>query len=75
MISKVIHFNATQLAERWGVCSATLDRWRQRGRGPLFIKIGNHVVYRLCDIEAYENAQLRQTTDKDLGVPIDGTAV
>ncbi len=72
MTDTLIHFNVAKLAERWGLAAGTLDRWRQRGRGPRFLKIGNHVVYRLCDIEDYENAQIHQITDKDPGVPVEG---
>jgi hypothetical protein len=39
-----------------------LERWRWTGQGPRFLKIGGRVVYRLCDIEAYEAEQLRTST-------------
>lgn len=68
-----VHFNVYQLSKRWGLAPGTLDRWRQRGRGPRFLKIGNHVVYRICDIRAYEEQQVHQITDKDPGVPMDAT--
>ena len=66
------HLNVYQLSKRWGLSPKTLERWRQRGVGPLFLKIGGHVVYRLCDIEAYEQRQLHQITTKDPGVPLTG---
>lgn len=31
------------------------------------MKIGGHVLYRLSDIEAYEEASVRQETQKDQG--------
>jgi hypothetical protein len=40
----------------------TLERWRWRGEGPPFIKIGGRVVYRLEDIEAFETQQWRTST-------------
>ncbi|MDE1900951.1 MAG: helix-turn-helix domain-containing protein [Alphaproteobacteria bacterium] len=64
------HLCVSKLAERWGLNPKTLDRWRQRGCGPRFLKIGGHVLYRVRDIEAYEDNQLRQITDKDPGVPL-----
>ena len=46
------------LADRW-VCSvARLQRWRTVGEGPQYLKIVGKVLYRLKDIEAYEEAYL-----------------
>ncbi len=46
------------LADRW-VCSvARLQRWRTTGEGPQYLKIVGKVLYRLKDIEAYEEACL-----------------
>jgi hypothetical protein len=46
------------LADRW-VCSvARLQRWRTVGEGPPYLKIVGKVLYRLRDIEAYEEASL-----------------
>lgn len=46
------------LAERW-VCSVSrLQRWRSKGEGPPYLKIVGKVLYRLKDIEAYEDASL-----------------
>ena len=49
-----MHLNQIQLAARWNISHRTLERWRWSGEGPLFVKIGGRVVYRLADIEAYE---------------------
>ena len=49
---------AIMLADRW-VCSvARLQRWRTVGEGPQYLKIVGKVLYRLKDIEAYEEACL-----------------
>ena len=46
------------LADRW-VCSvARLQRWRTVAEGPPYLKIVGKVLYRLKDIEAYEEACL-----------------
>ena len=66
----IVHFNVYDLSKRWGLAPKTLDRWRQRGIGPRFLKIGGHVVYRKQDIEAYEEAQLKSITEKDMGVAL-----
>jgi predicted site-specific integrase-resolvase len=50
------------LAERWGVSQRTLERWRWLGFGPRYIKIGGRVVYRVDEIEAFEQRQTRQST-------------
>lgn len=34
----VIHMNQRQLANRWGVSEATLERWRSEGIGPRYLK-------------------------------------
>jgi transposase-like protein len=64
------HLNVYQLSKRWGLSPGTLDHWRRYGKGPRFLKIGGHVLYRLCDITAYEEQQVRQTTVKHSGVPL-----
>jgi hypothetical protein len=67
---QVTHFNVYDLSKRWKLAPKTLDRWRQRGVGPRFLKIGGHVMYRKEDIETYEEACLKSTTEKDMGEPL-----
>lgn len=55
----VKHLNQAELAERWGVSEATLERWRSDGNGPIFMKLQGRVLYRLEDVELYE-VQCRQ---------------
>jgi hypothetical protein len=52
----------TELAERWRISEATLERWRTESGGPLYLKPGNQVRYRLQDVEAFEEAALRGST-------------
>lgn len=61
----VRHLNQIELAARWNISHRTLERWRWSGEGPRFIKIGGRVVYRLEDIEAYEQEQLRSCTSTE----------
>jgi len=56
------HFDQLQLAERWGLSTATLERWRTNGTGPKYIRLPGKVIYRLCDIEAYENERFVSST-------------
>ena len=58
----------TELAERWRLSEATLERWRTESGGPLFLKLGNQVRYRLEDVEAFEEAALRGSTKTDAEV-------
>ena len=58
----------TELAERWRLSEATLERWRTESGGPLFLKLGNQVRYRLQDVEAFEDAALRGSTKTDVEV-------
>ena len=52
----VKHLNQRQLADRWDVSEATLERWRSEGIGPVFLKLQGRVLYRLEDVEAFESA-------------------
>jgi hypothetical protein len=53
------HLNQVDLARRWRVSPRTLERWRWLRQGPAYLKVGNHVVYRIEDIESYEAEQRR----------------
>ncbi len=52
------HLNQIELSRRWTVSPRTLERWRWRDEGPVYLKIGGRVVYRLDDIEAFEAQQV-----------------
>ncbi len=56
--------NQSQLAFRWGVSEATLERDRSMRKGCRYLKIGGLIRYRLSDIEAYENECLVETNAK-----------
>ena len=45
----------SELASRWRISEATLERDRSLNKGCGYIKIGHLVRYRLADVEAYEN--------------------
>lgn len=59
---EVVHFNQKQLAARWHLSEACLERWRSEGIGPKFIKLKGRVLYRQVDIEAYEESCLATST-------------
>lgn len=57
----------TELAERWRISEATLERWRTESNGPVFLKLGNQVRYRVRDVEAFEAEVLRESTKSQGG--------
>jgi hypothetical protein len=54
------HLNQVHLARRWNLSPRTLERWRWLNQGPRYLKIGGRVVYRLEDVEAFENEAAHQ---------------
>lgn len=54
----VRHLTQLDVARRWRISPRTLERWRWIGGGPQYLRVGGRVVYRLADIEAFEQAQL-----------------
>lgn len=68
----VRHLNQSQLAERWNVSPRTLERWRWLGQGPVYLKLGGRVSYRLDDIEEYEAKRLHANTTGPLEVEAAG---
>ena len=59
---KAICMNQLELAVRWKISHRTLERWRWTGEGPKFLKVGGRVIYRLSDIEEYEQTIVRSST-------------
>lgn len=59
---KATCINQIELAVRWGISHRTLERWRWTGEGPKFLKVGGRVVYRLSDVEEYEQSIVRSST-------------
>lgn len=47
----------TELAEYLGVPVKTIYEWRQSGRGPVGIRIGRHLKFRLSDVQAWVDSQ------------------
>jgi predicted site-specific integrase-resolvase len=60
----VKHLNQRQLADRWDVSEATLERWRTEGIGPVFLKLQGRVLYRVEDVETFETNSLRKSTSE-----------
>ncbi len=47
-----------QVAEILQIPKATLFAWKATGSGPRVAKIGKHLRYRLCDVEAWVERQI-----------------
>ncbi len=58
------HLNQSQLADRWDISEASLERWRSEGIGPVFLKLQGRVLYRVEDVEAFEVDSLRKSTSE-----------
>lgn len=54
--------NETQAAEYLGLSVRTLQAWRVRGGGPVFVKLGRAVRYRPDDLNAWINERMAAST-------------
>ena len=52
------------LAARWKITPHTLSQWRWNGRGPQFLKVGRRILYKLNDVEAFEEKKIYQNTSQ-----------
>ena len=61
----------TAAAARLGVKPATLAKWRVKGGGPAFRKIGTLVLYPVAELAAWVQAQpLRSSTSEAVALPV-----
>jgi hypothetical protein len=56
------HLGQKELARRWNLSHRTLERWRSKGGGPQFIRLLGRCLYRIEDIERFEQERLRDST-------------
>lgn len=56
-----------ELAARWRIAQATLQRWRYQGAGPDYVKLCGRVLYPVQTIEIFENQHLQL-----MGLPVEG---
>jgi hypothetical protein len=54
------HLSQRDLAQRWHLSPRTLENLRWQKKGPTYLKVGGRVIYRVEDVEAYEEANLHQ---------------
>ena len=53
-----------EAAKKMKLAKSTLEAWRSRGGGPVYIKMGRAVRYRDEDIEAFLNENVRKNTSR-----------
>lgn len=53
---EVLYLSAKELAARWKMSPKTLRQWRWKRKGPNASRISGHVLYKLEDVEFYENS-------------------
>lgn len=60
-MDEIAFLSPAQLAKRWQVSKRTLARMRDKGEGPMPVKIAGgtfgHLRYSMVDVVAYENQQ------------------
>lgn len=54
--------NVQQAAVYLGLAVSTLNKWRCHGGGPVFIKMGRAVRYRVEDLEKFLNTSATDST-------------
>ena len=58
-------FRTKEAAGYIGLRKCTLEAWRVRGGGPVFLKLGKAVRYRKEDLDAFINSRLRTSTSAE----------
>jgi predicted DNA-binding transcriptional regulator AlpA len=54
--------NENELAQRWGLSPKTLQRWRNEGRGPHYLKLSKRVSYPVETVIEFERQALHGST-------------
>jgi len=54
----------TDVAKILLVSKATLDTWRSRGGGPVFVKYNRAVRYRKEDVDKFISERIRENTSR-----------
>lgn len=59
-----MNLRTTEAAKVLGVSKATLEAWRCRGGGPVFLKYMKAVRYRESDLETFMESRVRKNTSE-----------
>jgi len=63
----MVYLDTRGLAERWQCSPRKIEKLRQSGMGPTYVKLGAQVLYDVGVIEAYEAAHTIGSTSEDAG--------
>lgn len=58
--SKPSYMTTREVAAFLGLSAGTLCVWRYQGKGPSYYKVGNAVRYKIDDVEAWKNANVKR---------------
>ncbi|HEV7414879.1 MAG TPA: helix-turn-helix domain-containing protein [Tianweitania sediminis] len=61
--------NTKRAAHYLGLSASLLEKWRTRGEGPRFIKLGRAIRYRLSDLEAFLAEGVHRTLSRGPKLP------
>jgi predicted DNA-binding transcriptional regulator AlpA len=53
-----------EAARHLGLAVSTLEKMRVYGDGPAYVKLGRSVRYRICDLEAYLEKRVVESTSQ-----------
>ena len=56
------HLTQRELAGLWRISVRSLERWRRKGTGPAWLRLGGRVVYRVEDVRSHEDAHRQNPT-------------
>lgn len=59
------YLNTHQAGEYLGLSPRTLDRYRVKGGGPVYHRLGGRVRYLVADLEAWAESRRRTSTSDD----------
>ncbi len=58
-------FDVIAVSEWLGVSTSTLAKWRLRGTGPPFLKVGKRILMRKSDLDKWLDCRRRHSTSDD----------
>ena len=56
---KPLYMTTREVAAFLGLSAGTLRVWRCQGKGPSYYKVGNAVRYKIADVEAWKNENVK----------------
>ena len=55
-----LYMTTREVAVFLGLSAGTLCVWRNQGKGPSYYKVGNAVRYKIADVEAWKNENVKR---------------